>query len=133
MRKIARIAFAAAVATLLVASSALSPDALARPRYSATRFFDGLWSVTIVTRSGDCNQAYRYPLRIWDGRVYKADNDPNYNVGGAVARNGAIAVTVAGNGETAQGVGRLRRNAGGGIWHTTNGECSGQWTAERRG
>jgi hypothetical protein len=88
--------------------------------------------VSIVTYQGDCNHAYRYPLRIWYGRVVKADGDPNYEVSGAVARTGHIAVTVSGGGQTANGTGRLTVNSGTGIWHSANGQCSGRWTATRR-
>lgn len=134
MRSFLRTVFAATVAALLVAGSALPSSAVPRhPRYAPARVFDGIWSVSIVTYYGDCNRGYRYPLRIWEGRVVKADDDPNYNVYGAVARSGAIGVTVSGGGQTASGTGRLRGNYGAGIWHTLNGECSGRWTAERRG
>jgi hypothetical protein len=128
MRNVLRVVFVAMAAALLV--PAMSEPSAAAPRTSAA--FDGIWSVSIVTYNGDCSRAYRYPLRIWQGRVIKADDDPNYNVAGAVARNGAIGVTVAGGGQTASGTGRLRGNVGAGIWHTSNGECSGRWTAERR-
>jgi hypothetical protein len=94
--------------------------------------FDGIWSVSIKTQFGDCNRGYRYPLRIVDGYVTKADIDPTYAVAGAVARTGAIGVTVSGGGQTATGVGRLSRTTGRGIWHTANGECKGDWVAERR-
>jgi hypothetical protein len=128
MRNVLRVVFVAMAAALLV--PAMSEPSAAAPRTSPA--FDGIWSVSIVTYNGDCSRAYRYPLRIWQGRVIKADDDPNYNVAGAVARNGAIGVTVAGGGQTASGTGRLRGNVGAGIWHTSNGECSGRWTAERR-
>jgi hypothetical protein len=125
--------FPAAIVGLLVAASASSSDAIVRAkRYMPARSFDGIWSVSIVTYQGDCNRAYRYPLRIWYGRVIKADDDPNYKVSGAVARGGYIAVTVSGAGQTASGTGRLTVNSGAGIWHSTNGECSGRWTATRR-
>jgi hypothetical protein len=133
MRNVMRAILTAAVATLLVASASLPSDAVARARYSPTRAFDGVWSVSIMTYYGDCDRSYRYPLRVWYGRVLKVDNDPNYNVAGAVARSGAIGVTVSGGGKTASGTGRLTRTTGAGIWHTSNGECSGRWTAERRG
>jgi hypothetical protein len=122
---------AAAIAILLVTGSTAPSDAARH--YASTRAFDGTWSVSIVTYYGDCDRGYRYPLRIWDGRVIKADSDPNYQVAGAVARNGAIGVTLSGGGQTASGTGRLRGNSGAGIWHTSNGRCSGRWTAERRG
>jgi hypothetical protein len=132
MKAIFRAIFAAAIATLLMASATQPSDAVPA-RSPASTAFDGIWSVEIVTYSGDCSRGYRYPLRIWYGRVIKADNDPNYDVAGVVTRTGAIGVTVSGGGQTASGTGRLRGNAGGGIWHTVNGECSGRWTAERRG
>jgi hypothetical protein len=130
MTLVKRAIFAATVAISLLAASSLPSDAV--PRAVLTRAFDGLWSVSIMTYYGDCNRGYRYAMRIWYGRVVKADNDPNYNLAGAVARNGAIGVTVSGGGQTASGTGRLRGNSGAGIWHTSNGQCSGQWTAERR-
>jgi hypothetical protein len=130
MKGIFRTIFAAVTLSLLAASAASPSDAA--PAY-AGRTFDGIWSVEIVTYAGDCQRGYRYALRIWSGHVVKADDDPNYSVAGAVARTGAIGVTVSGGGQTASGTGRLRGNVGAGIWHTSNGECSGRWTAERRG
>ncbi len=134
MKNFLRAIFVVTLAALLVATANLPLNAAPRAaRYARTTAFDGIWSVSIVTYYGDCNRGYRYPLRIWDGRVIKADEDPNYYVSGAVARNGAIGVTVSGGGQTASGTGRLTRNSGAGIWHTSNRECSGRWTAERRG
>jgi hypothetical protein len=133
MRQFLHAIFAATMAALLVVGSALPSDAVPRhARYVPARTFDGVWSVSIVTYYGDCTRGYRYPLRIADGRVVKADDDPNYSVYGAVSRSGAIGVTISGGGQTASGTGRLTRNSGAGIWHTSNGECSGRWTAERR-
>lgn len=132
MRVLQRAMFAA-TAALLMAGATLPSGAAARAaRYVPTTAFDGLWSVTILTSFGDCNRGYRYALRIWQGQVLKAEDDPNYNVAGVVARNGAIGVTVSGGGQTASGTGRLTGNTGAGIWRTSNGECSGRWTAERR-
>jgi hypothetical protein len=130
MKGIFRTIFAAVTLGLLVASATQPSDA-APARY-ASRTFDGIWSVEIVTYSGDCNRGYRYPLRVWQGRVIKADDDPNYSVAGMVTRTGAIGVTISGGGQTASGTGRLRGNIGAGIWHTSNGECSGRWSAQRR-
>jgi hypothetical protein len=131
MKNFLKVIFAATTATLLVASSAMTSDAAARAR--APSRYDGIWSVSIVTYYGDCDRGYRYPLRIWYGQVMKADDDPNYQVAGAVAPSGAIGVTVSGGGQTASGTGRLRGNVGAGVWQTSNGRCSGRWSAERRG
>jgi len=134
MRHFYRIVFAA-IAVAVLAAGATMPSTAA-PRHRAplpSPAFDGLWSVSIMTQYGDCNRGYRYPLRIVDGYVTKADDNSSYDVAGAVARSGAIGVTVSGGGQAAMGTGRLTRNFGRGVWHTSNGECSGNWTAERRG
>src|SRR3974390_1691810 len=132
MRNLYRTVFAVTAAAFVAASATMPSDAAQRYRVPSNAF-DGLWSVSIMTQYGDCNRGYRYPLRIVDGYVTKADIDPSYGVSGAVARTGAIGVTVSGGGQTASGVGRLGRNAGRGLWRTSNGECRGNWTAERRG
>ena len=134
MRNFYRTVFAVTAAAFLAASATMPSHAVPRHREAVpSPAFDGLWSVSIMTQYGDCNRGYRYPLRIVDGYVTKADVDPSYVVAGAVARTGAIGVTVSGGGQTANGVGRLGRNVGRGIWRTSNGECRGNWTAERRG
>jgi hypothetical protein len=131
MTSLLRATFAAALVCTFAASSTL-PSQARTARYQPTRAFDGIWSVQIITQRGDCDRAYRYSLRIWYGRVYKNDNDPNYQVAGAVARGGGIAVAVSGGGRTATGTGRLARTYGRGVWHTDTGSCSGVWTAEQR-
>jgi hypothetical protein len=133
MRNFYRVIFAVLAAAVLAASAMMPSDAAARSRVvRPSPAFDGIWSVSIITQFGDCNRAYRYPLRIVDGYVTKADVDPSYAIAGAVARSGAIGVTVSGGGQTATGVGRLSRTTGRGLWHTANGQCSGNWIAERR-
>jgi hypothetical protein len=122
---------AVAMASFLAVSSSMPTDAAPR-RFAGSSIFDGLWSVSIVTLRGDCS-AYRYPLRIVRGRVLKADDDPNYQVAGVVRPNGVIFVVVSGGGQSARGSGRLSRTAGAGRWRTGSGECSGQWSADRRG
>jgi hypothetical protein len=133
MRNFYRAIFVVITTTLLAVSATSPSDAARRDRNLPSPAFDGLWSVSIVTQYGDCNRGYRYPLRIVDGYVTKADVDPTYAIAGAVGRTGAIGVTVSGGGQSAIGVGRLMRNFGRGMWHTSNGQCNGNWTAERRG
>ncbi|MDE2285148.1 MAG: hypothetical protein KGK33_11080, partial [Hyphomicrobiales bacterium] len=49
----------ASAAILTVAVIAVAPaSGFAMPRY------DGIWSVSIVTKKGDCIASYRYPMRI---------------------------------------------------------------------
>jgi hypothetical protein len=100
------------------------------PRGGA-RFYDGAWSVVIETTRGNCPAAIRAGVRILGGRLLA--DDQSYRLNGRVAADGAVRVTVSAAGQSAGGSGRLGRNVGRGLWRTSLGECSGQWTAERRG
>jgi hypothetical protein len=94
--------------------------------------FDGAWSVLIVTERGTCDRAYRYPVRISNGSVGYA-GEASFNVTGRVGANGAVIVTVSRGNQSASGSGMLSSSDGSGYWRTASGECSGTWTAERRG
>ena len=94
--------------------------------------FDGNWSVLIVTERGTCDRAYRYPVRISNGSVGYA-GEASFNVTGRVGANGAVIVTVSRGNQSASGSGMLSSSDGSGYWRTASGECSGTWTAERRG
>jgi hypothetical protein len=122
MTKVGGIFTAMAAAAALVAAI---PSAA-----RAASSFDGMWSVTIMTQAGDCPSALRYAVRVAKGRVY--GDDQSYDVNGTVAANGATRVTVSEKGRSASGTGRLSGNAGAGRWRTSTGQCSGQWTAQRR-
>jgi len=91
--------------------------------------YDGVWSVVIITNSGSCDRAYRYPIRISNGAVANEGSSPA-TINGKVANNGAVTVMVSGGGKTAQGSGRLHGNLGTGSWH--GGDCAGVWQAEKR-
>lgn len=99
---------------------------------SAKTPFDGRWSVVIITDRGSCDRAYRYSIEIQNGIVrYTGDV---VEMGGRVANNGAVRVTVARGNQRAVGQGRMGRDYGGGTWTGLgNGDtCSGNWEAERR-
>ncbi len=128
MRNVLRWIFVMTIAALLVASASMPSDAARRA--ARARPFDGTWSVVIYTVYGDCPRALRYSLLIYGGRVYSEDQ--SFQASGATAPSGAIRVTVAQGGQSASGAGRLSGNAGRGWWRTASGQCSGQWTAERR-
>ncbi len=95
--------------------------------------YDGLWSVVIVTKSGQCDAAYRYPVRITNGNLGNAGSAP-INISGKVGKNGAVVVAVNAGDKSAMGKGRLAGASGAGSWSGNgNGACSGIWEAERRG
>jgi hypothetical protein len=95
--------------------------------------YDGNWSVLIVTDSGSCDRAYRYALKIADGRVFY--DDPSFNVSGHVDARGNVSVGVSAGGQSANGSGHLSGNYGDGRWtgRSSSSACSGHWEAERRG
>jgi len=103
------------------------------PQATARTAFDGAWSVLIVTDRGTCDRAYRYALRIDNGRVYY--DNPNFSVSGGVDGAGRVRVGLGAGGQSATGSGRLSGNFGQGSWsgHSATSQCSGHWEAERRG
>jgi hypothetical protein len=103
------------------------------PPAKARTPFDGAWSVLIVTDNGTCDRAYRYALRIANGRVYY--DDPSFSVSGSVDGGGRVRVAVSAGGQAAIGYGRLSGSFGRGSWsgRSSISQCSGHWEAERRG
>ena len=99
-------------------------------RSVAAASYDGLWSVVIVTESGTCDRAYRYPIRISGGTLLNAGDSP-VAITGSVRSNGAVTVKVSRGEKHAIGSGRLSASGGAGSW--MGRDCSGRWEAERRG
>ena len=121
----------------VLAMLALAMTLTIAPGSAPAANFDGTWSVLIVTQSGDCDRAYRYPVRISGGRV-QYNPEPgfggSFNISGRVTAGGAVSVTVSRGNQSATGVGRLHGNSGSGTWKgkSPSAQCSGQWTAERK-
>ena len=126
MTRAPRTILAVIVIALLVAIGTVPSKAVQR-----AGVFDGEWSVFVQPLQVDCGGAYRYSVRIVGGRVFSPD--PSYEARGTVASNGAIRVVVWKGDQSASGSGRLHRDTGNGRWRSANGECSGQWAAQRRG
>jgi hypothetical protein len=118
---------------LTIAALALGTPLWTAPTAIAHTPFDGAWSVLIVTDAGTCDRAYRYALRISDGRVYY--DDPSFNVSGRVDGRGRVIVSVNAGGQQANGSGRLSGSYGSGRWsgRSSTSQCSGHWEASRRG
>lgn len=100
------------------------------PGRGSARSYDGVWSVVIETTRGNCPVAIRAGVHILAGRLLP--DDQSYQLNGRVAADGAVRVNVSAGGQSAGGSGRLRRNVGRGLWRTSLGQCSGQWSAQRR-
>src|SRR5436190_10062249 len=117
----------AAFAILAMSAVPASPA----PISAAKPNFDGTWSVLIVTESGKCDRAYRYPVKIENGSVGYAGS-ASFTVSGKVGTKGEVTVTVARGSQSANGTGRMSGTDGAGTWVAGSGDCKGSWTAERR-
>ena len=115
------------VAILILTCAA---PALAAPRLDR---FDGTWSVEIITETGTCDRAYRYPVKIEGGRARFVGT--GFTVEGGVTGGGALQGTISNGTSTADVRGRLGRNGfGAGTWIASGLlQCRGRWNAERRG
>lgn len=105
--------------------SAVTLAATAAPVLAQTPY-DGLWNVTVVTKSGTCEPETRSILTITDGKISAAGAD----VTGSIGREGAVKVSIGG----AYANGQLNGNAGSGKWNGASGgiPCSGRWEASRQ-
>src|ERR1700726_376075 len=117
-------------AVLLAAPSWTASTASAAPGVTQ---FDGNWSVSIVTDSGECDRGYRYALRIAGGKIYY--DNPSFDISGQVNPGGQVRVVVKAGSQQAIGTGRLSRDYGVGTWSggSPTSQCAGHWEAERRG
>src|SRR5215216_3744945 len=88
--------------------------------------YDGLWSVTVVTKSGSCEPETRSTLTITDGKI----SAPGSEVSGSIGREGLVKVSIGG----AYANGQLSGNAGSGKWNGASAgiPCSGRWEASRQ-
>jgi hypothetical protein len=113
-----RIAFFAFALAALAALAAV-PAAAQTP-------YDGLWNVTIVTKTGACEPSTRSTLTVADGKVSAA----GASVSGSIGREGLVRVSIAG----AYANGQLNGNSGSGKWNGASAgvPCSGRWEASRQ-
>jgi hypothetical protein len=121
-----------AKSALLLAACAGLASTGSVPAAAATAH-DGNWSVLIITQKGDCDQAYRYGIKVANGHVSYA-GDAKVDMSGTVDANGAVAVRIRLGDKGANGSGRLSGQAGAGTWQGAGSgvSCSGRWEAERR-
>ena len=75
----------------------------------------------MITDKGECDRAYRYPVRIRGGKVGHTESGSSFNIGGRVGAGGTVKVFVSRGDKRADGVGRLTRTGGGGKWKSARG------------
>ena len=99
---------------------------------SAQQRFDGNWSVAVVTLSGSCQKAYRFPITIQNGQV-RYGGAEGIGVSGAVTSKDIIRGSLGVGLAQATVTGRLSSRTGSGTWAGSGSlTCSGQWQAEKR-
>jgi hypothetical protein len=126
MRAVCRLAFLPAL--ILMFGTVL------RPQYRAeAASFDGIWSVIVITEEGNCDRAYRYPVRVVNGQI-RYEGEAGISVSGRVDGSGRLNATISRGEQSASGNGRLTQRAGSGTWSgkSKTSACSGRWQAERR-
>jgi hypothetical protein len=107
-------------------SSVFAAAALTASPVAAQSPYDGLWNVTVVTKTGSCEPLARSTLTVTDGRVSAAGAE----VSGSIGREGLVRVSI--NGAYANG--QLSGNSGSGKWNGASAgvPCSGRWEASRQ-
>jgi hypothetical protein len=105
---------------LIAATGLVAAPALAQSPY------DGLWQVTVVTKTGSCDAQTSSTLTVTDGKI----SAPGADVSGSVGREGLVRVSIHG----AYANGQLSGNAGSGKWNGASAgvPCSGRWEASRQ-
>src|SRR5450756_982817 len=68
--------------SLIAAAFTVAPACAQQP-------YDGLWNVTILTRTGNCEPSVHYPLTVTNGRVSGAAD-----VSGSIGRQGIVKVSI---------------------------------------
>jgi len=104
--------------------------AIAAASAQAATPYDGNWTVSITTQSGDCDSGSSFGLEVRDGVVR---GHGGFDVRGSVAHNGAVQVQINSGDRSASGSGRLSARSGGGTWSgaSPRGACRGRWSASR--
>src|SRR5690349_25101630 len=114
IRNMLFVSFLASAATLAVAPA------------SAQQPYDGLWQVTVVTKTGSCDAQTTSTVTVSDGKV----SGSGAPVSGTVGSGGLVRVSI--NGAYANG--QLSGNSGSGKWNGASAgvPCSGRWEASRQ-
>jgi hypothetical protein len=111
---------------VLFAASLFAAVGLAAAPALAQQPYDGLWQVTVVTKTGSCDAQTTSTLTVVDGRI----SGGGAPISGSVGSGGLVRVQI--NGAYANG--QLSGNSGSGKWNGASAgvPCSGRWEASRQ-
>jgi hypothetical protein len=114
------------IGRVFLASAFASAAALTAASAIAQTPYDGLWHVTVVTKSGNCEASTSSTLTVTDGKI----SAPGADVTGSIGHEGLVRVTIRG----AYANGQLSGNTGSGKWNGASAgiPCSGRWEASRQ-
>ena len=117
----------------LMAVFALALASSASRAAPAASNFDGQWSVVIITEAGDCDRAYRYPVKVMNGEM-KYEGEAGITLTGRIDASGRLNATVQRGEQSATGSGRVSASSGTGTWtgKSATTVCNGRWEAEKR-
>jgi hypothetical protein len=109
-----------------VCASTFAVAALAAAPASAQQPYDGLWQVTVVTKTGSCDAQTTSTLTVSDGKI----SGGGAPISGSVGSGGLVRVSI--NGAYANG--QLSGKSGSGKWNGASAgvPCSGRWEASRQ-
>jgi len=112
------------IRNLIFASLAATAVTVSAAPVSAQQPYDGLWQVTVVTKSGSCDAQTTSTVNVSDGKI---SGGP---VSGTVGSGGLVRVSING----AYAAGQLSGNSGSGKWNGASAgvACSGRWEASRQ-
>jgi hypothetical protein len=93
---------------------------------SAQQPYDGLWQVTVVTKTGSCEPSSSSTVTVADGKI----SAQGAAISGTVGSGGLVRVSI--NGAYANG--QLSGKSGSGKWNGASAgvPCSGRWEASRQ-
>ena len=104
-------------------ASFLATAAFAATPAAAQQPYDGLWQVTVVTKTGSCDAQTTSTVTVSEGKI----SGP---ISGSVGSGGLVRVQING----AYAAGQLSGNSGSGKWNGASAgvPCSGRWEASRQ-
>jgi hypothetical protein len=114
------------IRVLFSASLFAAAASLGTAPVSAQQPYDGLWQVTVVTKTGSCDAQTTSTLTVTEGKV----SSSGAPISGSVGSGGLVRVSI--NGAYANG--QLSGKSGSGKWNGASGgiPCSGRWEASRQ-
>jgi hypothetical protein len=117
-----------------LAMGAFSPADAATKKVRVPDQYDGSWSIVAMTAEGPCSATTTYQVRIKDSDASIPGED--VDVDGGVSAAGSVRATIVQGSNKIPITGKLSSKGNGtGTWRTSGSlvECSGSWSAKRRG